>query len=431
MVVCGGGPAGIAAALSAARTGARTVLVERYGFLGGQGTAGAVSTFAYGYHDKLRFIIGGIFQEIREKLHRRGALIMTERRGWEPFHPEEYKMLAFELLREAGVEILCHTLVVDAHVVGNRLEAVLTESKAGRQAVRGKLFVDATGDGDVAARAKVPCSIGRARDGATQPMTLMYAMCNVDIHKLGATLERGYWESPDGRKYLNATGFKCQVELAKRQGELIIPREDVSSIFTIPWMEGVVGVNFGRVQGRSGLDPAELTRAEMEGRRQVRNGIEFFRKYLPGFENAQLIYTGPQIGVRETRRVQGLYTLTQDDIVGLKQFDDVIAQSCYMIDIHLPDKPETVLIKLPKGTHYDIPYRSLLPEKIDNLVLAGRCISATHEALGSFRVQAICLAMGQAAGTAAALSVQAGIAPGAMDAGKLQERLEADGAILS
>ena len=143
VVVCGGGPAGIGAALAAARSGAKTVLIERYGFLGGMGTAASVCTFAYGYHDKRRFIIGGIFQEVRNKLHERGALIMTERKGWEPFNPEHYKMLAFDLLQEAGVDILCHTLVTDVVVDQGRIQAVLIESKAGRQAIVGDVYIDA------------------------------------------------------------------------------------------------------------------------------------------------------------------------------------------------------------------------------------------------------------------------------------------------
>ena len=409
------------------------MLIERYGFLGGQGTAGLVCSFAYGYHDKVRFITGGVFQEIREELFGRKALIKTGRRGREPFHPEAYKRLAFDLLLDAGVDILCHALIVDTVRTNDTIDAVIVETKSGRAAIRGDMFVDATGDGDVSARAGIPFSIGRDLDGATQPMTLMFQLGNVDIDALGSALTgRGYWRTSNGEHYLNATGFREEGAQAKCEGMLSsIPRVDVSSIFSIPWLNGVVGVNFGRVQGRSGLDSFELTEAEIEGKTQVEEGLEFFKKYLPGFESAQLLYTGPQIGVRETRRIHGAYTLTQEDLVEQRQFDDVIAQSCYMIDIHLPDNPETVLIKLPKGTHYDIPYRSLLPERIENLILSGRCISATHEALGSFRVQAISTAIGQAAGTAAALAIRSGSRPKQVDVGRLQRHLESDGAILS
>lgn len=436
VVVCGGGPAGIGAALAAARNGAKTVLIERYGFLGGMGTAAAVASFAYGYHDKRRFIIGGIFQEIRNKLHERGALIMTERKGWEPFNPEHYKMLAFDLLQEAGVEILCHTFVSDVIVERGRIQAVLIESKAGRQAVVGGVYIDATGDGDVAARAGVPYEIGRSSDQATQPQTLMYLLGNVDIHKTGEMLartgRRGYWRTPGGTPYLNATGFTDEIKAAKAEGYLpTIMRDHVASIFTIPWLDNVVGVNFGRITGRLALDPKALTEAEIIGREQVLEGLEFLRRYVPGFERAEVIATGPQVGVRETRRIMGEYVINQDDILEQRQFDDVIAQSCYMIDIHSPDTDTTTIVKLPPGTHYDIPYRSLVPRGVDNLLLAGRCISATHEALGSFRVQAICLAIGQAAGTAAALTVQARTTPGQLQVARLQQRLEEDGAILS
>jgi hypothetical protein len=261
---------------------------------------------------------------------------------------------------------------------------------------------------------------------------MMYVMGNVDVERAGAALTgRGFWHTAEGRPYFNATGFREVVEQAKAAGELTIPREDVSAVFTIPWLHGVVGVNFGRVQMRSGLDPADLTEAEIEGRRQVAEGLAMFRKRVPGFENAELIYTGPQIGIRETRRIRGDYCVTEHDIVGLRQFDDVIAQSCYMIDVHLPDKPGTQMYKLPRGTHYDVPYRSLLPARCENLLLAGRCISATHEALGSFRVQAICLALGQAAGTAAALCALNGHTPRTLPVDRLQKRLDAEGAILS
>jgi Dehydrogenases (flavoproteins) len=436
VVVCGGGPAGIGAALAAARTGAKTVLIERYGFLGGMGTAAAVCTFAYGYHDKRRFIIGGVFQEIRTKLHQRGALIMTERKGWEPFNPEHYKMLAFDLLQEAGVHILCHTYVSDVLVDNGRIKAVLIESKAGRQAVVADLYIDATGDGDVAARAGVPFEIGRESDQATQPHTLMYFLGNVDVHKTGEMLaqtgRRGYWRTPEGKPYLNATGFVDEIKAAKAAGYLpTIMRDHVASIFTIPWLDNVVGVNFGRITGRLALDPKALTEAEIIGREQIREGLEFLRRYVPGFERAEVIATGPQVGVRETRRIMGEYVINKDDIIEQRQFDDVIAQSCYMIDIHSPDSDTTTIVKLPPGTHYDIPYRSLVPKQIDNLLLAGRCISATHEALGSFRVQAICLALGQAAGTAAALCAQKRTTPRELNVADLQKRLEVDGAILS
>ena len=436
VVVCGGGPAGIAAALSAARSGSRTILLEQHGFLGGMATAGLVSTFAYGYHDKERFIIGGTFRELREALHSKRALIKNRRFGWEPFHPEVYKSLAMDWLIEAGVEVRCHTMIVDTWAEQGQIRAVLIESKAGRQAIRGQVFVDATGDGDVAARAGSPFELGRDEDGAIQPFTLMYCLSNVDIEQtqsfLGSEGRRGFWQTEDGRDYLNATGYKAEVTAAKAAGELSsIPREDVSATFTIPWFPGVVGVNFGRMPGYSGLDPLDLTRAQAQGIEQAREGLAFFRKHVPGFENAELLTTAPHIGIRETRRIQGQYQLTSQDVVEQRQFDDVIAQSCYMIDIHLPDQIGTTLIKLPRGTHYDIPYRCLVPPRPRNLILSGRCVSCTHEALASLRVQAIAIAIGQAAGTAAALAARHGLDVGTVPIEQLQKRLVYGGAILS
>jgi len=436
LVVCGGGPAGIAAALGAARNGAKTLLLEQYGFLGGTATMGGVSSFAYGFHDKRRFLIGGVFAEIRDELHRRKALIKTARYGWEPFHPEVYKSLLLELLAGAGVDILLHTWISDAVMARDALEAVIVESKAGRQAVTGRFFVDATGDADVAFRAGLPCTVGRSEsDHAVQAMTLMYYLCGVDIHKTGEFLaregRRGYWKDENGEPYLNATGFQAEIVKARAAGDLTIQRDHVASLFTVPWLEGVVGVNFGRIMGITPLDPASQTAAATEGRRQIENGIAFLRKYVPGFEKATLLSAAPQVGVRETRRITGDYELTDKDLLACTQFEDVVAQACYMIDVHQPDSDKTILTKLEPGTHYDIPYRCLLPQGVRNLYAAGRCISASHLALSSTRVQAICMALGQAAGTAAALVLRDGKADiRGISVHRIQEQLRADGAIL-
>jgi hypothetical protein len=337
-------------------------------------------------------------------------------------------------LSEAGVEVRASTWLADAQVAGGHVVAALTESKAGRQAIVGKVYVEATGDGDLAARAGAPFELGRRQDGATQPMTLMYYLCNVDTLRVGAFLQakqrRGFWQTEEGVSYLNATGYREEVTAAKDAGELRIPREDVSATFSVPWLPGVVGVNFGRLPGYSALEPLDVTRAYAAGMRQVQEGLAFFRHYVPGFERAELLYTAPQLGVRETRRVVGQYTLTGEDVVQQRQFEDVVAQSCYMIDIHLPDQEGTTLIKLPRGTHYDIPFRCLVPPTLRNVVLTGRCISCTHEALASLRVQAIAMALGQAAGVAAAQAAQSRLDVAALPVDQVQKRLLDAGAIL-
>ena len=433
VLVCGGGPAGIGAALGAARTlhggrRPRVLLVERYGFLGGVGTAALVCSFG-GFHDRVRPVIGGVFGELRDALHRAGALVRTDG-GNEAYHPEAYKQLAVERLLEAGVELRLHTYVVDAVVSRGEIEAVLVESKSGRQAITARRYVDATGDGDLAARAGVPYDLGRPSDGLMQPPTMMYLIGGVSFERAAAAQPELVRRDADGRPYFALTGLRPEVAAARAAGELRIPRDHVSAVFQVPWLEGVCGVNYGRVLRVDGTDADDLTRAEIEGRRQVGDGLAFLKRTVPGFERAQLLATAPQIGIRESRRIRGRYVMTRDDITTHRQFDDVVAQGCWMLDIHQPDSDRTEFYRLPPGAHYDIPYGSLLPLDVNNLLVAGRCISASHEALGAFRIQAICMAIGEAAGAAAGLSLAAACAPATLDVPCLQRHLEAQGAIL-
>jgi hypothetical protein len=435
VLVCGGGPAGIGAALAAARALSglrrpRVLLVERYGFLGGVGTAALVCSFG-GFHDKVRPVIGGVFGEIRDALYRQGALVRTDG-GNEAYHPEAYKQLAVDLLLEAGVELLLHTYVVAAVVdrASGEIEAVLVESKSGRQAIVARRYVDATGDGDLAVRAGVPYEMGRPSDGLMQPPTMMYLVGGVSFERATAARPELVKRDVDGRPYFVLTGLREEVAAARSVGELSIPRDHVSAVFQEPWLDGVCGVNYGRVLRVDGTSAQDLTRAEIEGRRQVRDGLAFLKRTVPGFERAELLITAPQIGIRESRRVRGRYVMTREDITTYRQFGDVIAQGCWMLDIHQPDSDGTEFYRLPPGAHYDIPYGSLVPLGVHNLLVAGRCISASHEALGAFRIQAICMAIGEAAGAAASLSLAADRAPASLDVPCLQRHLEEQGAIL-
>lgn len=430
VVVCGGGPAGIAAAISAAKNGASVALLERHAYLGGASTASLVSIFAYGFHDKERFIIGGIFKEVRERLFEQDALIQTARNGWEPYNPIEYKILLDAMMEEYDVDVLFHANISDVIVYDKRIDAVIVPTKRGYTAIRGKVFIDCTGDGDIAAHAGAPCDIGRESDGATQPMTMMYMIGGVDWERVGTSQRRGYWVDSRGRGYVNATGFSDFIMKAVEEHAYPMPYFGISSIFTIPWMNNTVGINFGRVLNKDGLDLRDSSLAEKEGRRQVQEGLVFLRRYIPGFEHAFVVSTAECVGVRETRRIIGEYTLTEADIVQLRQFEDVIAQSCYMIDIHSPDGEGTYLHVLPRGEHHDIPYRCLIPKGIDNLVVAGRCISASHTALGAIRVQPVCMALGEAAGAASALCTILDCDPRDIPIGQLQDILRKQGAIL-
>ena len=431
VVVCGGGPAGFSAALCAARSGAKVALVEQMGILGGAATVNGVNVFPHGYHDGERFIIGGIFAEIYDALLKRDAIIPHWHRGWEPFNMEEYKLIIEEKLKDAGVDVYLESTLVAAAVKKNRISHIMLSTLKGCIALEAEEFVDATGDGHLSMLAGVPFEIGREGDGAVQPYTMMFFVGGVDFDGIKEYNRDKSWLTEDGRTFVNGNGFRPFIEQANADGLDFIPKKTIGSMYNIPWLPGVVGINFGRVFADTALDPRRLFEDSHTGRLQVKEGVEILRKYIPGFENCYLIESSPKIGRRESRRIKGLYTMTADDVREQNQFDDVVAQACYQIDIHGPTDASFQLIKIPKGKHYDIPYRALIPENCDNLLVAGRCVSATHEALGAIRVQPICMAMGQAAGTAAAMCAKEKISPKELCVENLQSSLRAQGVILN
>lgn len=436
VLVVGSGPAGLAAAIASARNGARTLLVERYGFLGGNLTAGLVGPCMTSYSlDGQTQLVKGVFEELVLRLEQLGAAVHpskipagSEYAGFivyghdkvTPFNPEAVKQVALEMCLEAGVELLLHTFVVDALVEENRLTGVVVANKSGLQALRSTITVDCSGDGDVAARAGVPFEIGRAEDGLTQPMTLFFRVANVDDERV--------------KEYVRAhpedyRPFASLVQQARERGEFPIPRRGIGLYRTLE--PGVWRINTTRVQRRNGTDVGDLTQAEIEARKQVEALLRFFRKWLPGFERCELLDTATQIGVRETRRIAGEYTLTLEDLATGREFDDVIALAGYPVDIHSPTGDGGgVSAEWKTANAYQIPFRSLVPQRIEQLLVAGRCISATHEALGAVRVMPPAFAMGQAAGTAAALAVANGIPPRQVSVPELQRILLSQGAYL-
>ena len=438
VLVVGGGNAGCAAAIAAARSGARTLLVERYGFLGGTATAGMVGPWMT-FHAGSERIVGGIAQEIVERLVARGASPGHIHDASDyvptitPFDPEAHKALLFELMSEAGVSLLVHAYFLDAlldvhgAVVGARVATV-----AGARELRGTVTIDATADAYVAASAGVAVQQGDER-GRVQPASLMFRLSHVDLGELASYLRTHADQArtslaPQERSAESMTavaGLYDLWERARSAGDVRVPRELVS-FFASPYPDEVT-VNMTRVVDIDPLDPDDLTRAEVEARAQVTQLVAFFRRDVPGFAKARLAATAAQIGIRESRRIVGEYTLTRDDVLEARTFDDAIARSAYPIDVHNPSGSGTTTHRLPPGAAYEIPYRCLVPLSVDGLLVAGRCISTTHEALASTRLTPTVMTLGQAAGTAAALAVLADVTPRNVDTGALRERLALDG----
>ncbi len=437
VMVVGGGNAGCAAAIAAARHGARTLLVERYGFLGGTATASMVGPWMT-FHSGEDRIVGGIAQEIVERLVRVGAspghlhdssdYVATIT----PFDPEAHKALLFEMMREAGVALLLHAYVLDAEVEGDTVRGASFATVGGMRAHRASVTIDATADAFVAAAAGVPTQQGDER-GRVQPATLMFRLSHVDLDALAEYVrdhpDQMRTSLPPGQRSAGAltavAGLRDLWEAARRDGIVDVPRELVS-FFISPYPDEVT-VNMTRVVEIDPLDPDDLTRAEVEARLQVMQLLEFFRRRVPGFAHARLAATGAQIGIRESRRIVGRYTLTAADVLEARRFDDAVARSAYPIDIHNPSGAGTTTKRLVPGTTYEIPYRCLVPCNREQLLVAGRCISTTHEALASTRLTPTVMTLGQAAGTAAALACERNVRVGDVDARELRARLVADG----
>ncbi|HUG76086.1 MAG TPA: FAD-dependent oxidoreductase, partial [Burkholderiales bacterium] len=436
----GGGPAGIGAAVGAAQAGARVVLAERYGFLGGNATAALVMPLmsfhtqrpaAHGKgattllptdHGPGESVIAGVLARLLERLVAAGGAIAPSlATGYVvPFDPEWFKLVALDLLDEAGVELLFHALASGV-IGGSTVEGVVFETKSGPLAVRAGVTVDCTGDADVAVQAGAPFEIGRA-DGLVQPMTLMFRVAEFQRAAFQAYVKT------HPNQWRGVHGLWDLVREATAAGELELPREDI--LFFATPHEGEVSVNSTRVTRVLGTDVWDLSYAEWASRRQMRQIAAFLRRYVPGFERSYVMQSGINIGVRETRRILGEYQLDADDVLGARKFDDAIARGAYPVDIHNPSGVGTVLKRLPPGEAYDIPLRSLLPRNTRRIVVAGRCLSGTHEAHSSYRVMPIVMATGQAAGVCAALAAGRGGGPREVPVGEIQRELLRQGANL-
>lgn len=437
VLVVGGGPSGLTTALAAAEDGLKVGLIESRSFVGGNMTIGLPVLGFLG--QRKNQIIKGLPQKFIDRLR---AVQGASEHRWCPLHmgitlvePEAVKNVALQMLLEAKVDVTFHSFCAGVVMDGDIIRGIITESKSGREAVLGRIVVDCTGDADVAFRAGVPCEKGSKETGGMQPPTLMFCIAGVDTDKLRMSIAeqtRTYLTDFIPAEYFGqnhqfiVVGLRELIAKARAERKLNIPNE--RTIIITGLREGEVWINMTRVAGVDATDVKSLSDGEIAARGQIDDIFTYLKNYVPGFETSYFTKTAPFLGIRETRRIEGLYTMTQDDVLGCRHFDDAIAVASYPIDIHRPGDEGCTLIWC--GDCYDIPFRSLLPKKVKNLIVAGRCISTTHEAMGAIRVMATCMAMGEAAGRAAKQAIRRGVAPTEIDVKQLQAELRAKGAYL-
>ncbi|MHB1459137.1 MAG: FAD-dependent oxidoreductase [Armatimonadota bacterium] len=441
VVIAGGGLAGVAAALSSARHKAKTLLIEKYGFLGGMGTAGLVNPFMSSATSTGVSLVGGLYTEICDRMRAIGGMLDRA------FDAEALKYILQEMIMESGAEMLLHSCVTGTIISDNCISCLEIATKSGLITASADIVVDATGDADVAASAGVPFEFGNPATNLSQAMTLMFTVGGVNLRESLMYAMRNHKEMRFPKPVdeadidrmlkgaMGVAGFYREVEAGKRAGEFPLD-QDMVFFISLPH-SGQVVVNTTHISGIDGTRSEDLTKAEIEGRRQVYALMAFMKKYMAGFQNAYLIQTATQIGVRESRRIIGEYVFSVDDVIQGSKFDDCILRSAYPVDIHSSagkgyskDEDRLPPVAPPAGDWYEIPYRCIVPLQVDNLLVAGRCVSATHEGQGAVRIMPNCIALGQAAGIASALCVKAGKIPRELEMSSLHNELIDAGAII-
>ncbi|MBE6725964.1 MAG: FAD-dependent oxidoreductase [Ruminococcaceae bacterium] len=416
VIVLGGGFTGCAAAVSAARLGKRVLLLEASGFLGGAASNNLIfplmpySTMVTDENGEERrhYLSRGFLAELVNDLTATGDI-----RGDSQFNDEALKLLLDRKTVEAGVEVLFHATLCGVTKTGDRIESVSVATKAGVLTFPGRMFIDCTGDADLCVMADVPTRLGREPDNLCQPMTLCFRVANVD--------KQAFFSNREMWRRLHREW--------KEAGRFSNPREDIL-VFDYP-IDGVLHFNTTRVVKLNPVDPFDVTRAEMEARRQVQELLDFFRvNGVPGMERARLMYTAPAIGVRESRMLVGEYVLTGADLVACAKFEDAVAAGNYDIDIHNPEGSGTSHYYFERGTWYTIPYRSLIPRRgaCANLLVGGRCISCDHEAQASIRIIPICTTTGEAAGVGASVAIDQNVPVQDADTNEIRRILTENGA---
>jgi hypothetical protein len=438
VLVAGAGPAGICAAIAAARGGAKTLVIEANGCVGGAATAGLVGPFMTSFDARFeKMVIRGMFKEIVDRMVALGGAIDpadivggTPKSGFYkighehvgPFDHECFKSVSTEMILESGAELLLHTQFVDVLKEDGGISGVVLFNKNGMSLVRAKVVVDCTGDADVAARSGVEYELGNKHDGNIQPATLFFRVYNVDTPRMQAHIKQ--YEAQI-RPFYGPYSWLIR-DMQEEWGD--VPRAEVCLFEGV--VPGEFRLNVTRILDVDGTDAQDLTRAEIEGLRQVHKVFDFLKKHAVGFENARFMGTAATVGVRETRHIDGLKRLTADDVSACRVPEDSIAVMATCMDTHNRSDPGGTFYPLENGPYFGVPYGCLVPRGVDNLLVAGRAISADSVAASAARMIPCCMVFGQAAGAAAAMAVQDGVAPADVDISKLLSTLRAQGAYL-
>ncbi|MDQ2798980.1 MAG: FAD-dependent oxidoreductase [Armatimonadota bacterium] len=435
-LVCGGGTAGVVAAITAARAGAGVLVVEQLGQLGGTQSAAWVTPMMPN-----KILTENLTHGLNDEILHRAAQYdppPTDASGdllW--FNPVTLALVLDDLLAESGGRVLYHTWISDAIVENDALTGIIIENKSGRQRITARMTIDCTGDADVAFRAGVPCVSGDPEDGLNQPMSLRFALAGVDQERAAVFLA----DELGMNCYARPPLFEIGAGEAKNTplGPLIcqavtggiLAEDDLGYLqfFSMLGRPHELAFNCPRISGLSATDAWDLSQAQTIGRQKIRRIARFFKIFVKGFEASYIGTIAPMVGVRESRRIVGDYTLTEEDYLTEARFPDAVARNSYPIDIHSTKAKGGLVMKhLPPGHYHEIPYRCLLPVGFENLLVAGRCLSATFAAQAAVRIQQNCRALGEAAGLAAALCLEQSVTPRQVDTDELRQRLNAQGA---
>lgn len=416
LIVAGGGMSGVAAAISAARAGLSVLIFDKSNCFGGAAVNCLVQPFmpyVTTVDSKNIKLTQGVFKEIGEKLAERNSFEpRTHKRGYDTyFHDEYLKLVLNRMVAGSGAEILFHANLVGATAENGKVKTVTVSCKGILYEFASDYFIDATGDASLAYMSGCSFRLGRSQDNLCQPMTLCFRLINVETEKVN-------------RKEINE-----KYQTLKAEGKITNPREDVLIFPSL--LDGVLHFNTTRIVKLNPTDIFDITKAEIQAREQVFEIYDFLKSNFEAFKNSELIMTANEIGVRESRMIDGEYVLTGQDLLQMKRFDDTIALGNYDIDIHNPEGTGTSHHYFSSGEYYNIPYRCLIPKGFDNLLVAGRCISVDHEAQASIRVMNIVCSIGHACGEAVALAFETNSNTKDIDVKILQKNLIKHGAIIN